>query len=584
LRNPLERALVVELDLRREDEARQLVSRLREIIGRWRVIEGDHTRPASYRDIMILVKRRTHLAIYEQQLRAGAIPFVTSRQGGLLGTLEARDMRALLEFIVSPFADLKLAHALRTPIFDCSDEDLMVLSQTPGTSWWERMRTIASTQHASPAIQRAHTLLHRWLAHSDGLPVHDQLDRIYFEGDVMRRYTAAAPEAMREAVRANLHAFMQRALDTDAGRYPSLPRFIHELIDLADAPVQEAPDEGIVGDVGDAVRIYTVHGAKGLEAPIVWLLDAAAGQEPANSYDMVVDWPPSATQPSHFSVCTVKAERSACQQQLLEAEDELTRREELNLLYVAMTRAQQALIVSGCDGQGVTDSWYQKVRGAVRTVNDDSLSVDDTGVAAVYGDALDEGAVSDEATLRAKVDESAVTSIDTRLTSVMPTGVRRPATHSGEAYGTRFHRLMERVTANGTHAGPHQRSLIQRELAIPEREFAPMWNSAQKLLSDPELKRYFDPAHYVRAANELGFVSAAGEVSRVDRLVEFDDEAWVLDYKTGELPEGAVLLAQYEAQVRDYCAAISTLLPGKRVRALLVFANGAHRVVATSRV
>ena len=110
--------------------------------------------------------------------------------------------------------------------------------------------------------------------------MHDQLDRIYFEGDVLRRYAQAVPQAMRDAVRANLQAFIQRALDTDSGRYPSLPRFLHELTDLREAPIEEAPDEGIVGDAGNAVRIDTVHGAKGLEAPIIWLIDAAAGPDP----------------------------------------------------------------------------------------------------------------------------------------------------------------------------------------------------------------------------------------------------------------------------------------------------------------
>ncbi|MES2562151.1 MAG: 3'-5' exonuclease, partial [Pseudomonadota bacterium] len=584
LRNPLEHALEVELDLRREDEARQLVSRLREIIGNWRVIEGDHTRPASYRDIMILVKRRTHLGIYEKQLRAAAIPFVTSRQGGLLGTLEAQDMAALLEFIVSPFADLKLAHALRSPIFGCSDEDLMALAQTAGTSWWQRLGTLASTQRASPALTRAHTLLARWLAHSDGLPVHDQLDRIYFEGDVMRRYATAAPEALRDSVRANLHAFMQRALDTDAGRYPSLPRFIHDLIDLADAPSQEAPDEGIVGDVGDAVRIYTVHGAKGLEAPIVWLLDAAAGQEPAHAYDMVVDWPPEAHQPSHFSVCTVKAEQSVCQQRLLDTEGELTRREALNLLYVAMTRAQQALIVSGCDGKGVTDSWYEKVRAAVRLAADPVIDADDASKSVVYGDELQSEAILSGARTAESHERVSAPAVNPNMTRAMPTGARRVTSSTpGEQYGARFHRLMERIAGCVSDERAASRALVQRELGISNRDFALMWDSAQRLLNDPELVRFFDPAQFIRAANELAYVNAAGEVRRIDRLVEFVDEAWVLDYKTGVPPTDPELMAIYESQVQAYAVAVQAMAPDKKISGLLLFSGGAHRVVEMRR-
>ena len=193
---------------------------------------------------MVLVKRRTHLAVYEQALRVAAIPYVTSRQGGLLATLEAKDMVALLQFLVSPFADLSLAHVLRSPVFGCSDEDLIAIAQVAGDTWWARLTRVAGEPGTSAALRRAHELLERWLAQSDVLPVHDQLDRIYFEGDVMRRYQAAVPEAMRGSVLANLQAFMQRALDSDAGRYPSLPRFLHELTDLADAALRGSARRG----------------------------------------------------------------------------------------------------------------------------------------------------------------------------------------------------------------------------------------------------------------------------------------------------------------------------------------------------
>jgi ATP-dependent helicase/nuclease subunit A len=145
-----------------------------------------------------------------------------------------------------------------------------------------RLQALAANQPQtlSPALSRAARLLAAWLARADALPVHDQLDRIYFESDLIERYCAAVPPAMREAVTANLHALMQRALDTDAGRYPSLPRFIHELAELGDAPQQEAPDEGLIGDPGNAVRILTVHGAKGLESPIVCMIDTAAETRP----------------------------------------------------------------------------------------------------------------------------------------------------------------------------------------------------------------------------------------------------------------------------------------------------------------
>src|SRR5262249_22507554 len=145
-------------------------------------------------------------------------------------------------------------------------------------SWWERLMRLVA-QEITPELRRAQQLLGGWLERADTLPVHDQLDRIYFEADAERRYQAAVPQALQGSVAANLRAFMQRALDTDSGRYPSLPRFLHELGALRDAPQQEAPDEGMISDAADAIRILTVHGAKGLESPIIWLLDSAAGAD-----------------------------------------------------------------------------------------------------------------------------------------------------------------------------------------------------------------------------------------------------------------------------------------------------------------
>ena len=120
--------------------------------------------------------------------------------------------------------------------------------------------------------------------------MHDLLDRIYFEGDVLARYTAVLPPEMRAKVTANLHAFMEIALSVDAGRYPSLPRFLQELRELRDSS-DDAPDEGKLGTAGDAVRIYTVHESKGLEAPIVWLLDANAEKKNREGNDVLLDWP-----------------------------------------------------------------------------------------------------------------------------------------------------------------------------------------------------------------------------------------------------------------------------------------------------
>ena len=342
-----------------------MAEKISAMVGTCQVMdEKTGPRPAEYRDFMLLVRGRTWLASYERKLRAARIPYLSSRQGGLLDTLECSDLVALLEFLVTPFADLKLAQVLRSPIFGCSDADLMRLVsplrsgfrcvrgdmgrvQAGGSacaSWMERS--------LSPSLQQARSRLQSWQALADRLPVHDLLDRIYFEGEVLARYRSAVPEAMTGAVQANLHAFIELALNMDSGRYPSLARFINEVAALRRAPGQESPDEGLIGDGGNAVRILTVHGAKGLEAPIVWLLDANTAPRNDGGYRVLLDWPPQAPAPQYFALLSHKAEQARAHERHVNEELEHARRENLNLLYVAMTRARQMFIVSGCAEQG----------------------------------------------------------------------------------------------------------------------------------------------------------------------------------------------------------------------------------------
>ncbi len=570
LRNPLEAPLIDVEDSRRRREAQLLVGKIREIHDTWQVADdhaGTALRRVEYRDFMILVRRRTHLAIYERALRLAQIPFVTSRFGGLLDTLEAKDIVALLEFLVAPFADLKLAHTLRSPVFGCSDEDLKLLAASGPGIWWERLCRVAAGG-AGASLERAHRLLAGWLERTDSAPVHDQLDRIYFEADVLERYHEAVPELTRGAVRANLQAFMQRALDTDSGRYPSLPRFLHELMDLREAPAEEAPDEGIVGDAGNAVRIYTVHGAKGLEAPIVWLLDAASPPDSGRGYDALVDWPPDEERPLRFSLSTVKDELSADQQVIAENERACAEREELNLLYVAMTRAQQAFILSGSEIRNRKPSpWYEKVRAATLAA---SGAAEGAG-AAVHGQDLSGGPAT--GAREARPEAAPAAPVDPRLNAPVPTGARsaQPAGR-GLAYGVSFHSLMERLTAGA----PVDRAAVQRGLGLGDREFAPMWEQAQQVLAAPDLARFFDPKQHRRAVNEVSYVNEAGEVRRIDRLVELDDAVWVLDYKTGDSAAAdPVLVAQYRAQLAEYRDAMQ-LAYGKarRVNAAIIFADG----------
>ncbi len=593
LRNPLIEPRDEEQSGARELEAEQFAAYIANIVANWSVQDNGIVRRAEYRDIMVLVRKRTHLRVYEHALRARHIPFLTSRRGGLLDTLEAEDIQALLTFLITPFADLELAQALRSPICSCSDDDLMLLAQhsapspsrgegwgegdllqttpSPPTSlpqgergsWWPRLQHLAQSGTASPELSRAHHLLTSWLALADKLPVHDLLDRIYFEGDLVHRYAVALPAELREAVRANLQAFMEIALNVDAGRYPSLPRFLAELRELR-AAENESPDEGKVGEVGNALRIYTVHEAKGLEAPIVWLLDANDTQRKTDSYSVLLAWPPNAPRPAHFSLFSDKRGRGVKRVPYFDADEAYARREEMNLLYVAMTRAKQALLVSG-NGELVATSWYGRIAAAVGQGGNPLLAASPP---LLPGEILRGGHRVGER----PAEFSA-------LQQSIPTGQRAARTTMQQQRGIWLHALLQYLTPPSPALsrtpppwgeGLGEREALQQRLGIPSDEMEPLWQQAQALLASPQLACFFDAKQYRNACNEIPYVNAIGELKRIDRLVEFNNEVWVLDYKLGDSED----VARYRAQMQEYRNAMQSVYAGKSVRCALLFGDG----------
>jgi len=562
LRDPLTEPDVEPEDLRRRMEADALAARIGEIVGRngfaWQIDDKGHDgksaqRPARYGDFMLLVRSRTHLACYERALSAAGIPFDAGSRGGLLEALEVCDMVALLEFLVTPVDDLKLAQALRSPVFACDDEDLMVLAGRDEASWWQRLTALAASGAAPPRLMRAARLLGEWLHAAAFLPAHDLLDRIFHQGEVLARYRLAVPESMAAAVGANLRALLLLALDVDGGRYPSLPRFIDELRDLRDADAGDAPDEGeIESQHADAgrVRILTIHGAKGLEAPIVWLLGANESPRGSEAWDVLVDWPPEDDAPRHFSFYGRQAERGVARQSLFDAEAKAARREELNLLYVAVTRARQVFIASGIEnGRGKDGTPYRLLEAALERL----------GSPGVFGDALPLASATALETLGSEPD-----GVWAPLPAI---GERRRAPEGAERFGILLHALLERRTEGGEAEG------WWKGLGFDDAEYQRARPVADRLLTAGHLRCFFDPALFLRAWNEVELTDGAGVLLRIDRLVESDDAVWVLDYKSsgGDTPR----IGEYRAQVAGYCRAVAEVFPGRRVRGALIFADAA---------
>jgi ATP-dependent helicase/nuclease subunit A len=548
LRDPLTLARAEDEDARRLEEGRTVAAA---IIEAMQAIDS-----SAWSDVMLLVKKRTHLAAYESALREAGIPFLSDRRGGLLQSLEVADLIALLGFLITPGDNRALAHVLRSPVMGASDDDLIAIAQRAEASWWQRLQAIAR-DGASNALQRAAMLLERWLAIAPRLPVHDLLDRMLDEGDLAARYAQAATPLARGKVLGNIEAFTALALNLDAGRYPSLPKFIDALRVLQNGLDNEAPDEASVDAAVDAVRIMTIHSAKGLEARIVVVMDANHSEPARDDVGILCDWPQDADMPRHFSAFAKQDERGAARDALFEEEQGFRLQEDWNLLYVAATRARDLLIISGVAGKrgagadGVVEgSWYDRLGAApVMTPQASGLpglpGCEQEFSLALFAPQAMPGAAPPE-----PEPEFSTAAIDE---------------------GIALHALLERLTDSG--AWPVQipdAGTIARWLGCGISLAGVVQAQAGAILTRPGLQRYFDPALYRAARNEMDVI-ADGRLLRLDRVVIFDDEVWILDYKRAFLE---VERPGYEGQLAQYRSAMGAVFGARTVRSALITVDG----------
>ncbi|NUT60070.1 UvrD-helicase domain-containing protein [Herbaspirillum sp. C9C3] len=578
-RNPLTTPRGEQDDARRLLEGQALAQALLKACREVPVAEGRGTRPMRWGDIMLLVRKRTHLAAYESALRAAGIPFISDKRGGLLESLEIADLIALLTFLITPNDTRALAHVLKSPIIGAADDELVQIARRVAHSesghWWQHLQEMQDQGAAPAALVRAVTLLRRWLQAAPHLPVHDLLDMILHQGELVARYAQHASPLTRNQTLGNIAAFVELSLNMDAGRYPSLPKFIDALRLLQRSSGGDAPDEASVDASADAVRILTVHSAKGLEAPVVAILDANHSDGMEDNLGILCAWPQDRDAPTHFSAFGRRSERGAARAPLFEEEESLKTQEDWNLLYVAVTRAKQLLLVSGVagtrgagEGGVVEGSWYQR------------LFASDAPVREISGEAVhgaDAAAIEEQFSLAlfdpepvpmslfgaAQDDEEALPEVDADGTLVSTEAIDE---------GVALHALLERLTHGS--AWPLQlpsSSALVRWLGISAQMAQVVHAQARVVLAQPQLERFFNPALHRWARNEMEIVAPAG-VMRLDRVVMFDDEVWVLDYKRRLLDSER---ADYAAQLARYRSALMSVFSDKRIRSALITADGA---------
>ena len=303
--------------------------------------------------VMVLARRRSRLAVLQDELRKLHIAVQQPEKNELHDAPEVQDLVALLDALVSPDHDLSLARALKSPLFGLDDDALVQLAlrqRERFASWFELLQAVdlpAPLAGIGPRLRQWQQWLAAW-------PPHDALSAIYHDADVLARFAAAAPAALRAGVLSNLRGLMAASLEIDGARFATP----YALVRALRSGGVRAPSIA----AADAVQLLTVHGAKGLEAELVLLLDTDASGPRAQTMGVLVRWPGHAAAPERFVFVASEKNPPACTVDDLAEEQAARHREEINALYVATTRARTELVLSAVTAARPNPhSWWSRL-------------------------------------------------------------------------------------------------------------------------------------------------------------------------------------------------------------------------------
>ena len=506
-------------------------------------------------DVLILVRRRGPLfssiirACKRQRLAVAGADRITLRH-----ELAVRDILALLSVLALPEDDLSLAAALRSPLIGLTEDQLFRLAQprAKGSYLWAELRDRADE------FPEAAALLQDLRDRTDFLRPYELIERILVRHDGRRRLIARLGAEAEDGI----DELLAQALAYEQTDVPSLTGFLGHMLQ-ADIEVRRE-----MSQASDALRVMTVHGAKGLEAPVVILPDTAATAP--REKDRILQDTDGLPLWKGRTEEQPKLVRSARESELAKAREESER-----LLYVAMTRAQSWLIVCGIDGSATKSqkasekppSWHDLVSAGVQKAGADTVEgADEPFLRHSYGrwPAASETCLMrrDTAPGGASADpplpdwtQAHITPVPDIIRPLRASGLPGPKVLAGSRddlsdgaasrlFGTRLHLLLEHLPhwPRSDWTQTADMLLSQGDEPATAGETALALSAAATVLATPSLASVFGPDTLaeVPVSGEVQILGGRRAQAVIDRLIIDPDRVLAIDYKSNrDVPDHA---------------------------------------------
>ena len=557
--------------------AKDVVAHIKALLdGKEANLFGDVIRP---HDILILLRRRdSFFALLRAELERANIPVAGADRIILNNQIEILDLLALGDVCLLPEDDLQLACLLKSPLVDLDEDELFTLAAGRGKS--SLFEALNRASGMSARFSSAAEKLARWLSLADQLPVFEFFSVVLTEGGRRAFHRRLGP-----AVDDSLNAFLLQARDHGRQGQAGLSHFLN-FFRQGGSEIKRDMD---MHD-GGQVRVMSVHGAKGLEAPIVYLPDMLRANQPSDSLVQTphgLYWPSGQAAPLDII------------DQMKQANKQIRLEEDTRLLYVALTRARQALFISGWERprrRMLDDSWYHLISQRIKTC-DGAYQTED----GIWR--LETQAKGEAADKKHKQTESKAALSPPRWYDQLPPAEPAPAyplvpSDLGESDQAVSFTRDDRQTA--LLRGRFVHKLFEVLPSLPED----MWHQAaakisfsfcaglpehrrQHILSDvltdalvqqtvnvmtdARLADLFG-AHALAEASLSGIVRNRVVQAQVDRLVVRGDEVILADFKTGTPPaDKHAVPASYIRQMAVYADLLQQIYPDKTMICWLVW-------------